>query len=153
PTSTPVSRPTSTALASSTGGSSVFGQSVTFTANISSSFAGTPSGTVAFKENGTTITGCGSQAITSGQATCATSALAVSGTAHAITADYSGDSAFDASTGTLAGGQTVSKASTSLGLTSNDNPALGGDSITFTATISVTAPGGGTPTGTVNFKD
>src|SRR4029077_8485922 len=33
------------------------------------------------------------------------------------------------------------------------NPSLAGQSVTFTATVSVNSPGSGTPTGTVTFKD
>ena len=40
-----------------------------------------------------------------------------------------------------------------LGLTSSQNPAPLGTNLTFTATISVTAPGAGTVTGTVQFLD
>src|SRR5207249_7128660 len=48
--------------------------------------------------------------------------------------------------------QTVNKASTSTAVTSSLNPSIFGQSVTFTATISVTAPGSGTPTGSVNFQ-
>jgi hypothetical protein len=100
---------TTTTVASSQN-PSTFGQSVTFTANVSGT-GGTPTGTVAFKDGGTTITGCGTQALSSGQATCMTSSLTV-GT-HIITAAYSGDTGFNTSTGTLAGGQVVTSADTS----------------------------------------
>src|SRR5438445_3547338 len=40
---------------------------------------------------------------------------------------------------------------TTTAVTSNNNPSTYGDSVTFTATV--TAPAGGTPTGTVTFKD
>src|SRR5439155_3504052 len=33
------------------------------------------------------------------------------------------------------------------------SPSVSGQSVTFTATVSVTAPGAGSPTGTVTFKD
>src|SRR5262249_31867074 len=49
--------------------------------------------------------------------------------------------------------QTVSKASTIAAVLSSANPSVVGQSVTFTTTISVGAPGGGTPTGTVTFKD
>jgi autotransporter-associated beta strand protein len=47
----------------------------------------------------------------------------------------------------------ITAASTSNALTSSLNPALPGSNITFTATISVVSPGGGTPTGNVIFQD
>ncbi|MEP6662678.1 MAG: YDG domain-containing protein, partial [Verrucomicrobiota bacterium] len=47
----------------------------------------------------------------------------------------------------------ITAASTLLGVTSSLNPALPGSNIIFTATVSVVAPGAGTPTGNVIFKD
>src|SRR5262249_4574817 len=41
----------------------------------------------------------------------------------------------------------------STALTSSASPATSGQSVTFTATISPTSPGSGTPTGTVTFYD
>jgi hypothetical protein len=49
--------------------------------------------------------------------------------------------------------ETVNRASTAVTLASSANPAVTGQSVTFTATVSVVAPGAGTPTGTVTFKD
>lgn len=92
-----------------------YGQSVTFTATVSPSApAGTaalltanglPTGTVDFKDGGTSISGCASQTLASGVATCTTSGLSVG--SHPITAVYSGNSAYDASTGTLSPNQIV----------------------------------------------
>jgi Ca2+-binding RTX toxin-like protein len=48
---------------------------------------------------------------------------------------------------------TVSPASTSVALASSANPAVTGQSVTLTATVAAVAPGAGTPTGTVTFKD
>jgi probable HAF family extracellular repeat protein len=79
------------------------GQSVTFTATVSSSGGGTPSGMVQFKADainlGLPVT------LVAGVATTSTSSLSV-GT-HTITADYSGDANFAGSIGSLAGGQVV----------------------------------------------
>ncbi|MDX6531732.1 MAG: hypothetical protein QOH41_4022 [Blastocatellia bacterium] len=93
---------TSTAVTASPNPSNS-GQSVTFTATVTST-AGTPTGTVQFKDGGTSI---GSpQALNgSGVATFSTSSLTAG--IHTITADYSGDPNFIASTGTLSGGQQV----------------------------------------------
>ncbi|MBS4029573.1 MAG: Ig-like domain repeat protein, partial [Ignavibacteriales bacterium] len=46
---------------------------------------------------------------------------------------------------------TVNLASTTTSLTSNLNPSTYGASVTFTAKVSVTAPGSGTPTGNIKF--
>jgi uncharacterized delta-60 repeat protein len=84
---------TTTALASSLNPSGK-GQSVTFTATVTST-SGTPTGTVAFKDGGSTITDCGAKALSGGHATCTTASLA-SGK-HDITAQYSGDANFNSS--------------------------------------------------------
>jgi VCBS repeat-containing protein len=48
---------------------------------------------------------------------------------------------------------TVNKADTATTLTSSQNPSVYGQSVTFTATVSVQSSGLGTPTGNVTFKD
>jgi hypothetical protein len=48
---------------------------------------------------------------------------------------------------------TVNKANTTTALTSTANPVVLGQAVTFTATVATVAPGGGTPTGNVVFKD
>jgi hypothetical protein len=128
---------------------SVFGQSVTFTATVSAAApgAGTPTGTVTFKDGGTTL---GTASLSGGKATLATSALAVG--SHSITVSYAGDGNFTASaSGALT--QAVNKAGTTSTVVSSLNPSVFGQSVTFTATVSAAAPGAGTPTGTVTFKD
>src|SRR5262249_30284588 len=46
-----------------------------------------------------------------------------------------------------------SRAASAVALASSVNPAATGQSVTFTATVSVPAPGMGVPTGTVTFMD
>jgi hypothetical protein len=82
--------------------------------------------------------------------TASFSTTALSVNAHTITASYNGDSKFTSSSTSLS--QTVNKASTSTVVSSSLNPAFFGQTVTFTATISVTLPGTGTPTGTVQFQ-
>jgi YVTN family beta-propeller protein len=72
------------------------GQSVTFTADVSSGGAGTLTGTVTFFDGATSL---GSDAVASGTATLATSALSLG--SHSITAVYSGDGNFSPSTSTV----------------------------------------------------
>ena len=126
------------------------GQSVTFTATVAavSPGAGTPTGTVTFKD-GTTTLGTGTLN-GSGVATFSTSTLAV-GT-HSITAVYGGDTNFTTSTSSAVS-QVVNQASTTTTLASSANPTVFGQSVTFTATVTAVSPGAGTPTGTVTFLD
>ncbi len=133
---------TATALSSSLQ-TSAFGQSVTFTANVSSA-SGTPTGTVSFSD-GTTL--FGTVALAGGSAALSTSALLPG--AHTITANYSGDSNFSPSSASIA--QTVNQAATATSVSSNLNPAVWGQSITLSATV--TPQYGGTVTGTINFYD
>jgi hypothetical protein len=142
---------TTTALTSSAN-PSVFGQSVTFTATVTANApgSGTASGTVTFKDGLATL---GTGTLNgSGIATLNTSALSVSGSPHSITAVYGGDASFVTSTSTAIS-QTVNPANSSTALTPSANPSVFGQSITFTATVTASAPGAGTPTGTVTFKD
>ncbi|MDH4352145.1 MAG: Ig-like domain-containing protein, partial [Gemmatimonadota bacterium] len=131
---------------------SLFGESVTFTATVTAVAPGSgiPTGTVQFKADGVDLGG--PVALNgSGQATSpATSSLAV-GT-HVITAEYAGSANFVQSTGTLSPDQTVNSAPTATAVSSLVNPSVFGQSVMFTATVTAVAPGGGIPTGTVQFK-
>src|SRR5207244_4140213 len=140
---------TSSTVASSTN-PSVFGRSVTFTATVSAVApgAGTPSGTVDFKDGVATL--ASGVALSGGQATFTTSALSVA--THSITVVYGGDGNFNTSTSSALS-QVVNKANTNSTVVSSANPSVVGQPVTFTATVSAVAPGSGTPTGTVQFKD
>jgi Tol biopolymer transport system component len=140
---------TETALSSSAN-PSVSGQQVTYTATVTST-SGTPSGTVAFTDGGTTISGCGTQSLSGGQATCATT-YAAPGT-HAITAAYTPNTSdLQPSTSSVLT-QIVNKAATTTQLEVSPNPAAPTQEVTLTATVGVNTPGSGTPTGTVTFLD
>lgn len=132
---------------------SVSGQPVTFTATVSvtSPGSGSPTGNISFRDNGTNIGTCAAQIVTANVATCSISTLSV-GT-HPITAVYNGDSNFNASPPSTAVSQVVNKANTSVALTSSQNPAPLGTNVMFTAAISITSPGAGTTSGTVQFRD
>src|SRR5206468_4179625 len=104
----------------------------------------TPSGTVTFKDGTTTL---GTGTLSSGQATFSTTSL--SGGAHSITAVYGGDGSFNTST-SAAVTQTVNTASTTTTLSSDFNPSVFGQPVTFTAAVTSSA---GTATGTVTFKE
>jgi len=134
---------TATTVASSANPSS-FGQSVTFSATVTSSSGGTPTGTVTFKNGTATL---GTQNLAGGAASLATSALTV-GT-HSITVVYNGDTGHAAST-SAAVSQVVNKTGTSTLLSSSQNPSTAGQSVTFSATVTATTSG--VPTGSVTFK-
>lgn len=140
--------PSAVALESSAS-PSAFGEDVTFTANVTSDVAGViPTGAVSFTADGAEL---GSRPLdASGIATLTTSALDV-GT-HAVVARYEGDDDFDAAI-SQSFSQNVEKAETSTTLVSSKDPSVIGSNVTFTATVSVEAPGAGTPTGTVVFRD
>ena len=138
---------TTTAVSSSVNPSGL-AQTATFTATVTWNGINSvlPTGTVQFSVDGTTF---GTPAaITAGKATINDAALSI-GT-HTITAVYSGDSNFGTSSGTLSGGQTVTKASTTTAVNSSLNPSALGQTATFTATV---APGSSTfdNGGTVQF--
>lgn len=143
-------QPATTTVLVSSPNPSVFGQPVTFTATVTPAAGGmgTPTGTVTFMD-GNTVLGTGTLNA-SGVASFTTTTLSAGG--HAITAVYNGDSSF-ARSSSAAVSQTVNRASTATALTSSLNPSMAGQAVTFTAFVSPTAPGAGTPTGTVTFMD
>jgi hypothetical protein len=140
--------PTTTKVSSSAN-PSVWGQSVTFTATVAavSPGTGTPTGTVKFMDGTASL---GSSPVSSGQAKFTPTSLSVG--SHSITAVYSGDRNFTTSTNSTLS-QKVNKALTTTTVTAAPNPSTLGQSVTLTAAIAVTAPGAGTPTGTVAFVD
>jgi len=149
---------TSTALGSSRNPSTV-GQNVTYTATVTASASASqdpvpssPTGTVTFKDNGTTI--CNTVALTSTGTTTATAQCTVNyattaGSPHPITASYvNTDGNFTNSSASLSQVVNPTTITTSSSLTSSPNPSIHGNSVTFTDTVS---SGTGTPTGSVTF--
>ena len=143
--------PTTTNI-TSTRAPSVVGQSVTLTATVTANSpgAGTPGGTVTFKDGGVSIAACTNVAMAAGVATCTTPALTVAN--HTITAVYKGNATFTTSTSAVFT-QTVNKGATATLVTSATNPSLTGQVVVVTATMGATAPAAGAPSGTVNFLD
>jgi hypothetical protein len=132
----------------------VKGQPVTFTATvgITSPGATNPGGTVDFSDGGATIAGCAGLPVNAATntATCTTSALTVG--SHSVTGAYSGDTNFNGSSTAAAVASTVNKAATTTTV-SAPGTSIWGQSVTLTSTIAVTAPGAGSPAGTVTFLD
>jgi large repetitive protein len=125
----------------------VFGQGVAFTASVTGS-GGIPTGSVTF-----VVDGVNQAAIplnSSAQATLMLSSQAV-GT-HSVTAIYSGDANFAPSSPPTPASLTVNAASTSTSMLDFvASPTTYGQMAIFIATVSPLAPGGGTPSGTLQF--
>ncbi|WP_327188694.1 Ig-like domain-containing protein [Streptomyces xinghaiensis] len=127
---------------------SVSGQNVTLTATVApvAPGAGTPHGLVTFLIDGTTTL---TATLTGGTATTTIHTLTPG--PHTITATYTGtgDPSYNPSTGTDT--HQVTPANTTTTLTSNPDPSVSGQPVTFTAAVQPVAPGAGVPTGTVTF--
>jgi hypothetical protein len=131
-------------------------ESATFVATVSA--PGGPAvngGKVAFRAtlagSNTMINLCTST-VSNGTAQCRTTSLVASQSPYTVTATFTGNSDFfSPSSGST--GQDVSAASTVVTLTSSLNPSVIGQGVTYTASVSVTAPGGGMPSGSVTFSD
>jgi len=123
-------------VASSTATSS-YGQSVTFTATISTG----PTGNISFFSNGVEI---GTSAITSGTTAILTTTN-LPGGVDSITAEYAGNSNYNPVTSAPII-LTVAKASPTVTVVSSGSPSAFGASVTFAATVSSSAT-----TGTLTF--
>jgi hypothetical protein len=137
---------TTTTTVTSSINPSTLGQSLTFTATVTSA-SGTPTGTVTFFDGGTSI---GTVTLSGNTATFTTSALTTG--SHSITATYNGNATHAASTSSVLTQfvNAAPPATTTTTITSSNNPSTFGQSVTFTATV---ATASGTPTGTVTFFD
>ncbi len=144
--------PTSTSLTKPTGGTSgPYGDNVNLSATVSvtSPGAGTPTGTVTFY-NGTTAIGTGTLN-SSGVASTSVASLPVG--SDSLTATYVPSGVDFLASGSSNVGYTVNKAATTTALTAPAPSSSGpyGDNVNLSATVSVTSPGAGIPTGTVTF--
>jgi autotransporter-associated beta strand protein len=134
-----------TTTVSSSASSVALGQTVTLTATVvsgSTSTTATPTGNVQFFSGTTSL---GTAAISGGVATLVNATLPF-GT-DSITANYQGDSNFSSSTSSAIT-VTVTQGTSTTTFSISPNPAVVGQSVTLTASVSGT---GGTPTGTVQF--
>ncbi len=140
---------TTTTVVSLTG-PSVYGQPVTFTVTVAANSpgSGTPTGTVTFSQGSTVL---GTANLSGGSASFTTSEPLAVGT-DTIKATYGGDGVdFKPSSGTVA--QTVAQDSTTTAIVFLTNPSVFGQPVTFVATVSASAPGTGTPSGSVTFTN
>ena len=134
------------ALASS-GGSAVYGQSITFVATVNAAGA-KPDGRVTFSDGGTAI---GSAPVDgSGRATLTVASLALG--SHSITANYDGGNGLVAATSGPVAESVTTDATRVVLVPHGVFKKRKLVSIELTATIDPAVPGGGTPTGEVTFK-
>jgi len=142
--------PVTTAISlTTTPTSSVYGQSVTLNAALNAMNGATPSGLTASFYDGTTL--LGTSTVTNGLASLSLANLAVG--SHSFTAKIVDATNVYLTSTSTAVAFTVSKSDTQIALTSSTNPSVYGQSVTFTSTVSAKAPGAGSPSGTVTFKD
>lgn len=135
--------PGSTIAATATPQPAVYGQAVTLTATVTPTGTGTPptpTGQVTF-QTGTNVLGTAPV----GQGLAVSS---LSPGTYNVTAAYSGDSVYPAAQTTVS--FVVAQASTQTVYSPKTNQS---GQATLTATVTVVAPGAGTPTGTVQFED
>jgi hypothetical protein len=160
---TPGATTTTTTAVASSANPVLAGTSVSFTASVAGA---SPTGTVAFRDNGVTLSGCATVALGGGgntrTATCTTASLAAG--AHTITAAYSGDAGNTASSGTFA--ETVNAPNGSVNVALASNGGVASASSTYSSAFPASAindneragngwgAGGGWADGTANvFPD
>lgn len=148
-------------IVSSSVNPSIYDQSVTYTATLTTSDSGSldTGDNIEFRDGGGDIGGCNAQALTSTgtvgmyTASCSESAGSMSIGTHGITADFGGDSTYAPASGSLT--QTVNQATTNTVITS-PSP---GSSVTYgnesqnSLNVTVSAPGVSnfSPSGSVNL--
>ncbi len=124
---------TTTALSSGTN-PSTYGTAVTFSATVTpiAPAAGTPTGTITFKDGATTLGTC-----TLAAATCSftTTATQLGGGSHSITAVYGGDANYNTSTSSALT-QTVNPAAQTISFTGPADTTYSTTSVTVSATAS-----------------
>ena len=140
------SRATSATTVTSSSNQSVVNSSVTYTATVTPFVDG---GTVAFTDNGATLSGCDALAVGTNtwQVTCTTT-YTVAGS-HSVVATYSGDPNYAASSASVTHQVNATQLSTTTALVSSPNPSQQYGNVTFTATVTP-IPDGGTVTFLVN---
>src|SRR5207302_4491445 len=141
----------STAATNASAGFNPNSQTVTLTGSVTNAAGPVNGGTFTF-----TVAGLGS--VTSGTVSNGTASATLTlpgGTAagsYLVTTAYSGTSNFDPSSNTT-GRLTINPAGTTTAVSATPAAAVYGQPVTFTAGVTVNAPGAGTPTGAVDFVD
>jgi hypothetical protein len=138
---------TSAVQVNSTPNPSIYGNSITFVASVTSNSGVAATGTVKFLD-GTTQIGTAALAGNPGATSFAISTLTAG--SHSISASYQGDQNNGPASASIA--QTVNLTPTVTAVSATPDPGIAGKAITLTATVTV-ASGTGKTTGTVTFTD
>ena len=137
----------------------VFGQAVSVTASVTAaSGASAPTGNVTISAGGSSCSvALGSPVALTSKGTCNLApSLGVSANAYPVSASYAGNATFaaSASSGGGNGSVTINKAATTATISAHTpDPSNVNAPIVVSAGVAVTAPGGGTPTGTITVSD
>jgi hypothetical protein len=137
-------RPTATTVQLSGPNPTTYGQSASIAALVSSGI-GTPNGNVTLFDTAVPVA---TAALVNGQVTFGVASLNAG--SHSLSVQYSGDGGFAPSTSSAVT-QSVLSAGTTTQLTSSVNPSRASEAVVFTALVSPVSPGGGVPTGSVQF--
>jgi uncharacterized repeat protein (TIGR01451 family) len=128
---------------------SVVGQSVTVSASVAilGPGSGTPGGTITIA--GSNTGGCTINPLSDGSCSLTFTAAG----AQTLNAAYSGDANFSASSTAAPSSHTVNKAATAVTIGDHTpDPSVVGQSVTVSASVAVTAPGTGAPTGSITIS-
>ena len=123
----------------------VYGRSVSFTARLKTATGIAPTGSITFKDGGTTL---GTLTLNDGEATLETSTLSIG--SHSITAIYAGNADIDGRTSSALA-HIVEKTTSITSLSGTPNPSKFKQAVLFTATVKSSTEG--IPGGSVTFKD
>jgi large repetitive protein len=141
---------TTTSLSSSDA-NPVVGETVAFVADVSANTpgTGTPTGSVSFVGGAGTLCTATLGGADPDQASCSTTYAAPA--ADEVTADYQGDGNFSPSVSSPQS-ESVGEDQTTTLLAAQPAALVVGQPVTYTATVSASAPGSGTPTGVVKIS-
>ncbi|GEM_PF-1047857 len=145
-----VSKASTNTGVATTNANAVFGAAtITAAVTVQAPGAGIPTGQVIFHVLGGPSAGnYPANVNTSGIATLPVN-LSVG--AYTISADYQGDANFNISNGALAGNQIITPVNTTVAVSSNANPSVFGQAVTFSGTITRQVAGNGAADGTANL--
>jgi hypothetical protein len=133
---------------------SVTGQSVMFTATVTSNASPVTAGQVTFKKGGSSCADAlqvqAAQTVSGSGVVTYSASFDASASPVTVRACYGGAPSFDASEATLT--QVVGKGATSTAVVSSVNPSVFSQPVTFTVSVTPVSPASGTPAGDVTLK-